>query len=98
MVGGVIGGAGNDAADAEAVADAAEADAAKAGVANAGAVAPCGRGLTLGEIGGVLELADFAVAEDDARVRCNAMVSIRPAAIRTIAEATMVARRFVGGN
>ena len=94
MLGALICGAGNDAADAAADAD--KAGVGKAGFAEAGTVAPCGCGFTLGETGGLLEIEDFAVGEDDARLRCNAMPSIRPPAIRTIAEAIMVARRFVG--
>src|SRR6185437_3276800 len=95
MMGALIGGAAIDAAAAEA--DEAEADACKPSVAEAGAAAPCPVGFTLGETGSLREIEVFAVGEDDPPLRCNAIATIRPAAMRTIAEATIVARRFLGG-
>src|SRR6185437_6848953 len=95
MMGALIGGAAIDAAAAEA--DEADADACEAGAGEAAAAAPCRGGFTLGETGSLREIEDFAVGEDDPGLRCNAIATIRPAAIRTIAEATIVARRFLGG-
>src|SRR6185437_17144862 len=91
MMGALIGGAAIDAAAAEA--DEADADACKPGVAEAGAAALCGCGLTLGETGSLREIEDFAVGKYDAGLRGIATATIRPAAIMTIAEATIGARR-----